>query len=118
MQSWSVAKATQYPTERGDRTTLLNHVARFNEKNEPSDGPPGTPITCDHAFGMGVSDCIFPDCSFNIGFSGSGASIESSGGDVWNGAVVHGLTCNLSTPNTKDECEFNQFYWNFTSSSC
>ena len=41
-----------------------------------------------------------------------------TGGDVWNGQLVHKNTCNLPRPQSKAACEGVGGFWNFTNSTC
>ena len=44
--------------------------------------------------------------------------MTASGGDVWNYVASHKHTCNLSTPHDDETCQLDEFYWNFTNSTC
>jgi len=41
-----------------------------------------------------------------------------TGGDVWNGQLVHKHTCNLPRPRSKAACDGVGGFWNFTNSTC
>jgi hypothetical protein len=109
-----------YIWENGAVTNLVyRHKNRNAENVEPATGPRGTPITCASGRGVATRNCINPDnCDFSVGFSGSGASMTMSGGDVWNGQVVLRHTCNLPRPRSRSECESFGGYWNFTNDTC
>jgi hypothetical protein len=66
------------------------------EKVENHTGPKGTAITCYHGQGLGTKYCMaLTGCTVDISIAGSGASMKAVGGDVWNGEIVHGHTCNM-----------------------
>lgn len=73
------------------------HKNRTNEKDETATGPKGTAITCDIGRGVATKNCLDPDCTFTATLVGSGANMQMTGGDVWNGQLVHKHTCNLAT---------------------
>ncbi len=73
------------------------HKNRTNEKDETATGPRGTAITCDIGRGVATKNCLDPDCNFTATLMGSGANMQMTGGDVWNGQLVHRHTCNLPT---------------------
>ncbi|MBC7928949.1 MAG: hypothetical protein H7Z38_00085 [Rubrivivax sp.] len=85
--------------ETGRTTNLLHtHVNRTQEKQETSTGPRGTSINCSAARGIATRNCLNPDCTFEVSLQGSGTSVTMKGGDVWNGQLAHGHTCNLTLP--------------------
>ena len=82
--------------ENGTINTLLYiHRNREADKNETATGPRGISITCDHGHGVATRYCLNPECNFSTSLQGSGASMQMTGGDVWNGQLVHKHTCML-----------------------
>lgn len=83
--------------ENGNRDLLFYvHKNKEGDKNETATGPRGTPISCDHGHGVATRYCLTSGCDFVASLSGSGAGMRMTGGDVWNGELVHRHTCNLA----------------------
>lgn len=82
--------------ENGARNTIYVHVNKTDDKTETATGPRGTAISCVTGRGVATKDCFFANCSFSASLQGSGMSMLMSGGDVWNGQLMHRHTCNLS----------------------
>jgi len=84
--------------ERGSTTNLIYyHVNRTEQKIQTATGPRGTTITCFTGRGVATTNCLDPNCSFSASLSGSGGSMQMTGGDVWNGQLIHNHTCDLSS---------------------
>jgi hypothetical protein len=85
-----------------ERGTLSNffydHVNYQDNKQETASGPRGTPIQCFHVYGVATSSCLFGDCHSSTGLAGSGASMQMTGGNIWNGQLSHRHTCNIPGP--------------------
>ena len=82
--------------ERGLLTNLFFvHVNKVDEKKENGTGPLNGTVNCLAARGVATNDCIFLGCSFQAQLGGSGVGIRMSGGDVWNGQLVHTHQCRL-----------------------
>ncbi|HEV7396384.1 MAG TPA: hypothetical protein VGN86_07715 [Pyrinomonadaceae bacterium] len=87
-----------YTFENGTTTNLFYvHVNHTDNKIENATGPRGTEISCDQGRGVATSNCLNPSCSFTASMSGSGFSMSMSGGDLWNGQLVHKHTCKVPT---------------------
>ncbi len=107
-----------YQFETGTlRNWIYSHVLRYDDKVEPGTGPRGTPVTCDTGRGIAVRNCLFSDCTFSASLQGVGSSMTMTGGDVWNGQVVHRHTCNLPS-HTRASCESSGLIWSFANNSC
>ena len=88
-----------YLYENGTVTNLVyRHRNRYDNILGTQTGPRGTAISCHSAYGIATSNCIDPDCFFTASLTGSGASIQMTGGDVWRSQLVHGHTCNIPLP--------------------
>jgi hypothetical protein len=74
------------------------HRNRVDEKDQTATGPRGTPVKCLAARGIATSSCLNPDCAFTATLQGSGASITMTGGNLWNGQLIHEHTCNIPAP--------------------
>lgn len=99
--------------ENGTTTNLFYvHVNRVDNKVENATGPRGTPITCDQGRGVATKNCLNPGCFFAVSLSGSGFGMTMSGGDVWNGQLVHKHTCNV--PATPGYCNGATSYPQFS----
>jgi hypothetical protein len=82
--------------ENGQINTLLYiHRNRTDQKNETATGPRGIAIDCYRGHGVATRYCLDSQCIFNASISGSGANMQMSGGDVWNGQLIHRHTCKL-----------------------
>lgn len=102
-----------YIYENGVVTNLVYiHRNRTDEKDESSSGPRGMPITCRKGHGIATKNCLNPDCSFNASLSGSGVTMQMTGGDVWNGQLVHQHTCNI--PNVPCSPSGSPPAWNYS----
>ena len=116
--------------ERGPLTNLIYlHKNRTDVKSETGTGPRGMPISCDAGRGVATKDCLDPDCVFGAVLVGSGASMTMTGGDVWNGQLVHRHTCNIPAPKnpscTSLLWQVNKCYdrgdawaWNYDTCAC
>ncbi len=81
--------------ENGSTNLIFSyHKNKYAEKIETASGPRGTPISCHRGHGIATSKCFTLNCDFEVGLSGQGASMKMSGGDVWNGELIHRHTCN------------------------
>jgi hypothetical protein len=91
-----------YIYENGVRNLLFYvHKNKEGDKNETATGPRGMAISCDHGHGVATKYCLTSGCDFDVSLLGSGASMRMTGGDVWNGEVIHRHTCNIpSSPCT------------------
>jgi hypothetical protein len=82
--------------ENGATTNLFYyHVNRIKDNKETATGPRGTETSCASGFGVATRNCLSPDCVFTTTLTGSGTNMQMSGGDVWNGQLVHKHTCKL-----------------------
>jgi len=79
------------------------HKNRTDNNVETATGPRGTAITCYTGRGVATKNCLNPDCTFTATLVGSGTSMQMTGGDVWNGKLVHRHTCNIPA-STGGEC--------------
>ena len=85
--------------ENGTTSNLFyTHVNRTDSKIETATGPRGTAITCDTGRGVATRNCLDPHCTFAVSLLGSGASMQMTGGNVWNGQLVHRHTCKIAAP--------------------
>ena len=85
-----------YVYENGTINTFFYiHKNGQSDKNETATGPRGIPITCDHGHGVATRYCLNPSCTFSASLQGGGANMYMTGGDVWNGQLVHKHTCLL-----------------------
>lgn len=85
-----------YVFENGTIDTLFYiHRNRTDPKKETATGPRGMSIDCYTGHGIATRYCLTSTCTFNATLSGNGASMQMTGGDVWNGQVIHRHTCNL-----------------------
>jgi hypothetical protein len=83
--------------ENGTINTLFYvHKNKQDDQNETGTGPRGIPITCDHGHGVATAYCLDPNCNFSASLQGGGAGMHMTGGDVWNGQLVHQHTCLLA----------------------
>ena len=82
------------------------YLHRKNTEQNPgtATGPRGLAIECYNGYGLAVSNCLSDDCSVSIQFQGGGASMTMSGGNVWNGLLVHKHTCQLPAATTSSSC--------------
>jgi hypothetical protein len=71
------------------------HVNRTKDAQATGTGPIGSNTTCWGLRGIATHHCTSPNCTFDVGFSGSGVSAQMTGGDVWNDQVSHTHTCRL-----------------------
>ncbi len=87
-----------YTYENGTISNMFyTHVNKTSDKVETATGPRGTSITCATGRGVATSNCLSPNCDYSVQLQGSGASMTMTGGDVWNGQLVHSHTCNLAS---------------------
>lgn len=93
------------------------HRNGTQEQYTSGSGPRGTAITCSAGRGIATSRCYFPNCDVSVSLSGSGASMTASGGNVWNGQLVHVHTCNIPPP-TSGTCNGYGDWGNYPSSGC
>lgn len=85
-----------YDYENGTTRNLVYvHAYRTDWKEETASGPRGTAITCSAARGIAVRNCLSSDCIYTASLSLNGGSATMTGGDVWNGQLVHKHTCLL-----------------------
>ncbi len=98
-------------------TSFYSHGRAEDEKDETASGTRGTPITCHHGFGIAVKYCLDPSCEFAGSLSGNGLTMTMSGGDVWNGQLVHRHTCNIPAP-TAGTCGGSADYGSYFTSGC
>jgi hypothetical protein len=75
--------------------TFYVHVNRTDEKFVSATGPRGSDITCQAGRGVATRNCLFTSCTFNASLQSNGVSMQMTGGDVWNGQLVHNHTCKL-----------------------
>lgn len=73
------------------------HVLRKHQQAETGTGPRGVEVSCSMARGVAVSNCLSENCNFTAQIQGGGASITMTGGDVWNGLLVHKHTCKMAS---------------------
>ncbi|MCU1264265.1 MAG: hypothetical protein JWM21_583 [Acidobacteria bacterium] len=112
-QLCQVAITDTFTYENGSTTNLFYvHVYRVDNKIENATGPRGTAITCDQGRGIAVENCLNPQCTYSVSLSGSGFGMTMSGGDVWNGQLVHKHTCNI--PATPGYCNGATSYPQFS----
>ena len=69
---------------------------------KPPLGQRGTVISCNHGHGVATAYCYTTNCDFAVSLQGSGATMQMTGGDVWNGQLVHRHSCNL--PSASNFC--------------
>jgi len=102
LQFCSVAAAGIFTFENGSINTFLYRHKNFeSDKVETATGPKGVSITCYRGHGIATRYCLTDGCTASVSLIGSGFSMQMTGGDVWNGQVVHSNTCHLeSTGNT------------------
>ena len=82
--------------ENGQLNTIFYiHKNRTDSKQETATGPRGFNVDCYTGHGVATRYCLDSQCTFSATLSGGGASMEMSGGDVWNGQVIHKHTCRL-----------------------
>ena len=82
--------------ENGTTTnTFYVHVNRTDEKFVSATGPRGSDITCLAGRGVATRNCLFTSCTFTASLQSDGVSMQMTGGDVWNGQLVHNHTCKL-----------------------
>ncbi len=62
-------------------------------KTETATGPRSSPISCSTGRGVATRNCLNPECTFTATLIGSGMNMQMTGGDVWNGQLVHRHTC-------------------------
>ncbi len=83
LQSCQVESFGTVIVENGTINTLLfYHRWDDDQKNVTATGPAGTPITCERGHGLAVRYCINPGCTFTGTLTGSGISMQMTGGDV------------------------------------
>ena len=86
--------------ENGQLNTIFYiHKNRTDNKQETGTGPRGMTIDCYTGHGVATRYCLDPNCTFNASLSGGGASMQMTGGDVWNGQLIHRHTCRLPSAN-------------------
>jgi hypothetical protein len=80
--------------ENGSTNLIFSyHKNKTAEKIETATGSRGIPITCTRGNGVATSKCYTPNCDFEVAMTGGGITMKMSGGDVWNGELVHRHTC-------------------------
>jgi hypothetical protein len=104
-----------------DNGSLTNwfymHVNHWDYKSETATGPRGVAIDCYTGSGVATRNCLNPDCAFQATLTGGGASMQMTGGDVWNGQLIHKHTCKLgssvsggcTTPGWNGSCPIGTF---------
>lgn len=103
-QYCKVVPAWTFSFENGTTNLWFSyHKNSFDDKDETATGPRGTPITCDRGRGIATSYCYSSNCDVRGSLSGSGISMQMTGGDVWNGQLVHKHTCNM--PSSGNTCQ-------------
>lgn len=95
--------------ERGITTNLLYvHVNGEDKKLGSATGPRGTEIKCTTGFGIATRNCLNANCQFSVSLQATGTSFTMTGGDVWNGELMHEHTCKIPPQQTagggEDEC--------------
>ena len=84
--------------ERGELSNwLYYHKIKDDDHIETATGPRGTEITCYTGRGLAVTNCLTSGCNVTAQIQGGGASMTMTGGDVWNGRLVHKHTCKLAS---------------------
>jgi hypothetical protein len=84
--------------ENGTTTnTFYVHVNRTDEKFVTATGPRGVEIMCVGGRGIATRNCLFPNCAFTASLQTNGVTMQMTGGEVWNGQLVHNHTCKLPT---------------------
>jgi hypothetical protein len=95
-QFCSVDFVFRYTYENGTTSNLFfTHRNRVHDRIDTATGPRGIPITCHTGRGVATRNCLNPQCTFTATLIGSGANMQMTGGDVWNGQLVHSQTCNI-----------------------
>jgi hypothetical protein len=95
-QQCKVEIASTYVYENGTTTNLFYyHVNRTDDNKESATGPRGTEVSCSSGYGVATRNCLHPDCLYTATLTGSGTNMQMTGGDVWNGRLVHKHTCKL-----------------------
>ncbi|HEX7294709.1 MAG TPA: hypothetical protein VF251_03080, partial [Pyrinomonadaceae bacterium] len=83
-------------TERGTSSrAFFVHVSNVAQKDESATGPRNSTITCSAARGMAVSSCLFGACNVIASFTGVGTEVRMTGGNLWNGELVHKHSCRV-----------------------
>ena len=97
-QTCGVAITDTYTYERGSTTNYFySHVNRTDQKFVSSSGPRGSSITCLAGRGVATANCLDPECMYTAQLQYQGLQLRMTGGDLWNGELVHNHTCNLSS---------------------
>ena len=86
---------------------LYNHVNKIDVKKESASGPRGIEINCVTGRGIATSRCLDPGCNFSVALQGSGANMSMTGGNLWNGQLVHKHYCKL--PSSTSGCTTASF---------
>lgn len=82
--------------ENGTTTNIFyTHVNRTDQKFVSATGPRGVEIVCTAGRGVATRNCLSPGCSFTASLQANGTTMQMTGGDVWNGQLVHNHTCKL-----------------------
>ena len=82
--------------ENGSIDTIFYiHRNREADNSQTATGPRGISIECYAGHGVATRYCLDNDCVFSASLSGNGAGMQMSGGDVWNGHLMHKHTCRL-----------------------
>lgn len=85
-------------------TWFYYHKKRSEQNPATASGPRGIAVDCYTGYGLAVSSCLSEDCNITVQFQGSGASMSMSGGDIWNGLLIHKHTCLLPPATTSSSC--------------
>src|SRR5205814_441029 len=76
---------------------FTTHVNMTDYKSETATGPRGIAIDCYTGRGVATRNCLNPSCSFAATLTGGGASMQMTGGSVWNGQLIHKHICKLGS---------------------
>jgi len=98
LQFCSVAAAGIFIFENGTTNLFLYRHKNFDsDRVETATGPKGVSITCYRGHGVATRYCLSDTCTASVSIIGSGASMQMTGGQVWNGTLVHSNTCHLES---------------------
>jgi hypothetical protein len=82
--------------ENGSTTNLFYlHVNRTDYRIVTGTGPKGVEVACTAGRGVATRNCLLSDCLFTASLQLNGTTMQMTGGDVWNGQLVHNHTCKL-----------------------
>ena len=83
---------------------LYFHKKGADQNSQTASGLRGSALDCYTGHGLAVSNCLSADCNVSVQFQGGGASMTVSGGNLWNGLLLHKHVCNLPAPSTASSC--------------